>query len=147
MEKLSERFSELVVQKMLKCPFVEGVQEFLHEYSKKSSVYIASGIPQEELALLVRERGLLEYFKGIYGTPANKPEILQDIVDMENVRKDEIVYVGDAISDYDDARAAGVPFIARIKGSDDPNPFLELKVHVIHDFFELKACIECGDML
>ena len=144
LKELGERFSHLVFQEMLKCPFVYGVQEFLEEYSRKVGLFIASGTPQEELNLIVNERGISNYFKGVYGTPALKAEIMQYILNAEGVRKEEAIFVGDAISDYEDAKKVGVPFVARFKGSKASNPFLEFKVPIIRDFHDLSILLKRG---
>ena len=142
---LGKEFSHLVLQEMLKCPFVHGVQEFLDEYSKKVGIFIASGTPQEELHFIVKERGLLDYFKGVYGTPALKTEIIWHILNEEAIRKEEAIFVGDAISDYEDAKVVRIPFVARFDGSNASNPFLELKVPIIRDFNDLKTFLKHGD--
>ena len=90
----------------------------------------------------MKERGLGGYFKGVYGTPAVKPDIIRNIIKGEGVEKDEVVYVGDAISDYEDAKKAGVPFIARLNNEDEKNPFAEFDVPVIRDFNDLMEMLE-----
>jgi len=146
MEELSERFSDLVVERMLKCPIVKGAESFLRHNSDRFIFYIASGIPQEELELLVDGRGLTKYFRGIYGTPRNKPEIIKSILQSEGISKDELVYVGDALSDYEDAKKAGVLFVARIRDIDKPNHLLDLKIPTIRNFDELKTILDGGDL-
>ena len=142
LKELGEKFSHLVFQEMLRCPFVNGVQDFLVEYSKRVELFVASGTPQEELNLIVNKRGLYIYFKGVYGTPALKSEIMQHILSAECIRKEEAIFVGDAISDYEDAKKAGLPFVARFNGSNASNPFLELNVPVIRDFDDLKTILK-----
>ena len=147
LKELGKDFSHLVLQEMLKCPFVHGVHEFLDEYSKKVGIFIASGTPQEELHFIVNERGLLDYFKGVYGTPALKTEIIGHILDEEAIRKEEAIFVGDALSDYEDAKVVRIPFVARFDGSNESNPFLNLKVPIIRDFNDLKTFLKHGDTL
>jgi len=145
LKELGEKFSYLVLQEMLRCPFVHGVQEFLEEYSKKIGLFIASGTPNEELHFLTKKRGLSDYFNGIYGTPALKSEIIQHILNAEGVRKEEAIFVGDAFSDYEDAKKVGIPFVARFNKSSESNPFLNLKVPIIQDLNDLKIFLERSD--
>lgn len=147
LKELGGKFSYMVLQEMIKCPFVPGVQEFLEEYSKKMRLFIASGTPDEELHFLTKKRGLSDYFNGIYGTPALKSEIIQHILNAEGVRKEEAIFVGDAFSDYEDAKKAGVPFVARFNGFNKSNPFLNLKVPIIRDFTDLKMFLKQDDAL
>ena len=145
LNELGVKFSQLVLYRILRCPFVPGVQDFLEEYSKKKDFFIASGAPEEELQFIVNERGLSSYFKGVYGTPALKPEIIEHILNDKKIKKEEVIFVGDAISDYEDAKKVGIPFVARFNGSGGLNPFLNLKVPIISDFRDLKILLEQVD--
>ena len=147
LKELGKRFSRLVLREMMKCPLVPGVQEFLEEYSKKMRLFIASGTPDEELHFLTKKRGLSDYFNGIYGTPALKSEIIQHILNAEGARKEEAIFVGDAFSDYEDAKKVGVPFVARFNGSNKSNPLFNLKVPIIQDFTDLKMFLKQDDAL
>ena len=139
-KELGEEFSRIVLEAILKCPFVEGAHEFLQKYSSEIPFFVASGTPHEELKLIVEERGLAPYFKGVYGTPALKPEIIHKILDEEGFAKEEVAYVGDAFSDYGDAQKAEVPFIGRtIPG--EPNPFQGLNVPLIKDLNDLEKIV------
>ncbi len=134
--ELGEKFSNLVVEEVKKCPYVPGALEFIRKKSKKLKLFIASGTPEEELRNIAAARGISEYFKGIYGSPATKSEIIQEILSRENMEHKDAVFIGDTITDYKEARGAGVPFIARINSLFD-NPLLELAVPKFHDFYEL----------
>ena len=96
-EEMAKTFSEAVVDEMLKCPFVDGALEFLDKYSVIAGLYVASGTPQDELRLIVQKRGLTKYFSGVFGTPASKPQIIQEILAIDSIRNDEAVFVGDDI--------------------------------------------------
>lgn len=147
LNELGAKFSQLVLYKILRCHFVSGVQVFLEEYSKRIRLFIASGTPEEELRFIVKERGLSRYFKGVYGTPALKSEILEHILAEEGIKKEEVIFVGDEFSDYEDAKKAGIPFVARFNGSNESNPFLNLKVPIIQDFNDLKMFLERSDVI
>lgn len=137
-KELGEKFSALVVEEVKKCPYVPGAFEFIRKRSKNLKLFIASGTPEEELHSIVAARHLSEYFKGIYGSPATKSEIILGILERENMEKEDTVFIGDTITDYREASKAGVPFIARINSLPD-NPLLELDVPKFHDFYELNS--------
>lgn len=143
-EELAKRFSEAVVDEMLKCPFVNGALEFLNKYSTLSRLYVASGTPQDELRFIVEKCELAQYFDGVYGTPRTKAEIIQDILNKENVDNNEAVFVGDAMTDYDGAKEVNVPFIARINGLTPDNPFLTMDIISVNDLKELDILMERG---
>ena len=143
-EEMAKTFSEAVVDEMLKCPFVDGALEFLDKYSVIAGLYVASGTPQDELCLIVQKRGLTKYFSGVFGTPASKPQIIQEILAIDSIRNDEAVFVGDAMSDYNGAKDADVPFIARINNQTPDNPFLDMDIPSVNDLEELDLLLERG---
>jgi len=67
--EIAEKFSKLVVEKVIASDYVKGAKELLEKYYKKIDLYVVSGTPQEELDLVVNKRGMRKYFKGVYGTP------------------------------------------------------------------------------
>lgn len=136
---LGKRFSEHVYHKVLKCPFVEGAQEFLEKHYQRIPLFIASGTPEQEIKSIIKERGLDKYFRGVFGSPSKKKDIILKIIKEFNFNPQEIIFIGDAIEDYNGARGAGVKFIGRIT---ENSSFEGLKVDgVIHNLFNLERAI------
>lgn len=115
---LSEQFTQLVLENILNAPFVEGARSFLERYHSKLHLYIVSATPDDELKFIVKKRQLEPYFKGVYGSPTKKYDNIKTILDTNNQPKDSMVYVGDAINDWQAAQSAGIAFIARIPKGD-----------------------------
>lgn len=111
--ELGESFSRIVLQKILAAPFVPGADEFLRKYMHKYAFFVASGTPHDELCGIIQARKLQGYFKEVYGTPRSKPEIINYILDKNNFKKDEAIYIGDASSDKIAAQETGIAFIER----------------------------------
>lgn len=126
--ELGKQFSSYVYQGVLTSPFVDGAKEFLAKYYQKLPLFIASGTPDGEIKSLVKEGGLEKYFRSVFGSPARKAEIIANILKEFNFQPQEVIFVGDAIEDYDGAKEAGVKFIWRTK---ENNPFQELE-KIIH---------------
>ena len=126
---------------MVKVPFVPGALEFVRDYSKRLKLYVASGTPHEELLALVATKGLQPYFSGVYGSPATKPQILADILVTEGVPCFEVVYVGDARTDYEAAKAVGVRFVGGVNRGSGENPFHDLEVSVLPDLSGLGSLV------
>ena len=116
-ENLGKRFSDIVLAKVLNAPFVPGIKAFLDKCGYE--FFIASGTPQDELMRIIKKRGLEKYFKEIMGTPAEKKDIIRSIMDKYRLRKYEVAYVGDALSDYKAALSEGVHFVARLKNDEE----------------------------
>ena len=138
-KRLGESFSEFCYEKMLECPYVKGVERFLENNYKKYKLFIASGTPHEEMNKIVDERGLRKYFQGVWGSPKSKSEISKMILEKYNLKNDEIVFVGDAPTDYWGAEEAKIGFIARIiPGEYNPFGTGEFKIkHIIGDLTSL----------
>ena len=142
-EFLCTRFSELVFEGVLKSTFVTGAANFLKHFSKKTSLFVVSATPASELAEIVRQRGLLDHFKAIYGAPRTKKECIKEILVNMNCPEENAIFVGDALNDYKAAQEAGVRFIGRVK-SGDTNIFKELSgvEIVISNLNELSSYLE-----
>lgn len=135
-QRLAARFSELVFDEVLVCPFVPGAQALLERRRHELPLFVASGTPEAELRHIASARGLLGCFNGIYGTPPTKGEILRAILEETRLDQDAVLMVGDAMTDLEGARAAGVRFVGRVRPGD-PDPFATERVPVVSDLDEL----------
>jgi len=138
-KELGQKFSNIVLEEVLNVEFVPGACEFLKTNYKNYPLYAASGTPQQELDYIMKKRELAGYFKEIYGSPLQKTDIINNILSENNWACDDVVFVGDALSDLKAARQAGVRFIARITpGSND---LMNCKYR-IDNLYELKDLID-----
>jgi len=122
---LSYQFSQLVFNKVVSCPFVGGAQEFVERNAQTYTLFIVSATPEEELIRIVDQRSMRTFFKGIYGSPAQKEENIRKILSEHKIAPASVVFIGDARNDWNAARSTGIRFIARIK-TGDPDPFTNL---------------------
>ena len=134
---LGERFSDLVVDEVIRCPFVPGALELLKAYVKECPLFLASGTPEGELCRLVEARNLSAFFRRVYGSPKGKPAILNDILNETRMTPDALLFIGDGRSDYEAAKATGAGFIGRARPGW-PHPFEGLDVPVVADLFEVQ---------
>ncbi len=111
---LANAFEHIVFDRVMKCAFVPGAQEFLERNYAKYNLFIASGTPDEEMQRIIDGRGLRKYFKGIYGTPMKKTEIIRLILDNYNYSNKEVIFVGDAGTDLNAARETDLIFVGRM---------------------------------
>ena len=114
LERLGRKFSHLVYRRILDCPYVPGARQFLQARAKQYSLFVASGTPQKELLDIVRQRGLDEFFDGVYGSPRSKNEILRMILAENCLPAGQAVFLGDALGDCLSARDVCMPFIGRV---------------------------------
>ena len=141
--ELSDIFSRIVFNEVIKASFVPGAHEFLETYHSKIPLYVVSATPEEELIQIIHKRGLSSYFRKVFGAPRKKTECIRDIIKHTGCPKKFIIFIGDAKNDFEAARSAGVRFIGRIKPGDE-NRFSGLTgvEQVIPDLYELARYIE-----
>ena len=111
---LGRRFTDLALAKVLAAPFVAGAEAALAALAARGMpMFVASGTPHDELQLIVTRRGLAAVFHEVHGTPREKPDIVRDVLARHGLAPDAVLFVGDGMTDYHAARAAGTPFLAR----------------------------------
>ena len=147
-DDLCQQFSHLVVDEVVNAPYVKGAKEFLDSYSNKYSCFVASATPQDEIEEVIKRRHMQRYFKGVYGSPKKKGDIVREILAAYTLEHDEMpfnsalspqsfVYVGDAISDYQAAKDNSIRFIARLNG----NEFENIDCLKMRDMVDLKKAL------
>lgn len=142
LERLDERFSQIVYDAVVACPFVPGARELLERRSSALPFFVVSATPEWEVRRIVEARGLERYFRAVYGAPATKPELLRRILDDEGIEPQELVFVGDAINDFLAAEAVGVRFVGRVPPGEE-SPFPE--VPRVADLAELDSLLPSLD--
>ncbi|MFA5148731.1 MAG: HAD-IA family hydrolase [Candidatus Omnitrophota bacterium] len=116
---LCSRFESLVTDNVVKAPFIKGAKEFLEEHSGEYACFVASATPQKEIEDIVMRKGLGGYFKGIYGAPFRKSDAVKEIIAKQGVEAGEVLYAGDAMSDYNAAKGSSANFVA-VAEEDSP---------------------------
>lgn len=121
--ELGRRFSELALREVLDSPFIAGAPELLAECRRRNiPVFVASGTPEDELRDIVARRGLVPLLAEVHGSPRTKPVILAELMERHGLRPDEMVFVGDALTDFEAAQVTAIPFIGVVPKALD-NPF------------------------
>ena len=62
-EELCSGFSELVMEEVVKAPYVKGSKEILDNYSRIYQCFVATGTPQEEIDEIIIQRGMVPFFR------------------------------------------------------------------------------------
>lgn len=113
--EISDLFSSLVIDEVVKAPCVPGAGRFLKKFSGKIPIFVISATPEHELREIVRRRKMGRYFRGIFGSPAKKADNIRALIRKESLDSETAIYVGDAINDLNAAKEAGVRFVGRIR--------------------------------
>lgn len=139
-QRYSSSFNQIVMEQIIKCPFVPGAEEFLKRNHKKLQLFIASGTPIEELNLILEKRNLKDYFTEAYGTPMKKDQITEQIQNKYHLFASEIIFVGDAIVDKETAEKEKLIFIGR-RTPDNIEDFLNVE-YLINNLLEIEDIIK-----
>ncbi len=120
---LCERYTEIVEQKVVDCESVEGALEFLAQAAGQLDLFIVSGTPEEELKRITDRRGISRYFSAIYGSPRKKEDIVSEVLTTKGFTAADCLFIGDAMTDHDAAKACRMPFLGRVvAGEKSPFP-------------------------
>ena len=131
-KKIIHDYSHQVKEMYMDCDLTDGF-DFIFQNFGSFKKYIASGSNEQELKLVFQRRKLDKYFVGIYGSPQTKTNNIGNIIHQnQDVSKDEIVMIGDSVSDYQSARKENIGFLGYLKYSLVSKKMLELSK--IHDF-------------
>lgn len=137
-DELARQFSKLVLQKVIDALYVDGAYEFLSDNHKKYDLYISTGTPTKEIEIILNKKGLRKFFKEVYGSPEKKPEHVRKILKKNDYKKEEIVFIGDALTDRDAARINGIKFVGRYTTTEE----IKKEKYLINDFSDLKKILE-----
>lgn len=110
-EMLSDTFSRLVVDAVVQSSFIDGALNFLEKYHQRVPLFVASGTPESELREIISRRDMKQYFQGIYGSPATKEEILNQLITENQWLPERVLMVGDSIADMEGAHCVGAGFL------------------------------------
>ena len=117
--KYSSVYRNEVEKGILRNGFLPGAKEALENLSLNFPLYVNSATPHEPLLSIVEKIGADKYFKKIYGRSLAqenhtqhdlKVENLREISEIENIKSDEILMVGDAEADERAAKIFGCRF-------------------------------------
>jgi len=146
-KSLSERFSELVFQKIINCPYVPGALEFLQHFQNTVPLYLVSFSPGDELDKILDARNLKLYFSKVYSSSWNKVDAILDILLKESISPKDTVFIGDAYEDYLAARSTSVSFICRNSNKNFHGSDLRIfnDLRSIKDFLDSTVKIKLGN--
>lgn len=121
-EECGRKFEELAFSGVLAAPFISGAKEFLEKHHREIPFFVASGTPDVELVRIVHERNLSRFFREVHGSPATKTEIVKDILSRQGWNPHEVLFVGDAMTDFHAARECGLMFVGVARDRKGPFP-------------------------
>ena len=132
-QELANQFSKLVVKKVIESAYVPGVLKYIQKCYEKHNLFISTGTPTKEMKLILKGRGIGQFFTDVYGSPAKKTVHLNHILSKYDLKPDEMIFYGDSNSDCDAAKNARIPFVL-IKNRFNQKLSTSYKGKIINDF-------------
>lgn len=120
LEELSDRFSALVVDKVVTANEIPGAREFLSTWHGRLPLFVDSATPDNEIVEIISRRGLEQYFISVHGSDHSKVDNLRSILAENHLEPELVLFFGDAGSDLAAARACGTDFMGIVPGPDAP---------------------------
>ena len=137
-QELSNIFSKYVFKKVVKSKFMPGFKNFINNNSYYN-LYIISATPEEELKKISLQKKISIFFKGIYGSPKYKKNIIMDIINKNKYKKKECLFIGDSINDLEAANKTQINFLCF---GNDFKSHKYKHLNKINNFSKLKKIIK-----
>lgn len=116
-ETLLDDFSHIAVERISTCAEVRGAADFLEEFAAQLPLFVASVTPEPDLREILRRRGWIGRFAGVFGEPpTRKADAVRTVQARLNVSPAQLLLVGDTPADYRVAQETRVCFVARDGG-------------------------------
>lgn len=141
MAKLTKHFSSFVLEGVINSIEVKGAFDFLKKNKKDFKYYIITGTPTEEMKFILEKRNIANFFKEVYGSPTKKTEWSEYIIEKECLDRKSIVFIGDALVDYEAAKNSSIDFILR-ETEENSSLFNFFSGQRIKDMTELEQAIK-----
>jgi len=137
-DELANKFSKLVLQKVIDSPYVKGVYGFISSNYRNFDFHISTGTPSDEIETIIKKKKLRKFFKDVYGSPEKKDLHVKKILKKYSYKKKEVVFIGDALSDRDAARNNDIFFIGRYTTVKE----IKKEKLLINDFSEIENILK-----
>jgi 2-hydroxy-3-keto-5-methylthiopentenyl-1-phosphate phosphatase len=83
---------------------------------------------------------LTSFFIGLHGSPNNKRYWTENLIKKHNLKRDEIIFLGDATTDLDAADYSKTHFALR-ENDENKEIFKDYKGHRFNDFYQLEKIL------
>ncbi|TNE53550.1 MAG: HAD family hydrolase [Bacteroidetes bacterium] len=140
-QEWANKFSDLVLKGVVEADEVKGAEEFLRNDSSKYNCWIITGTPTDEIKIILERRNWAGYFKEAFGSPNKKPHWTEHIIGQEGLNREETVFIGDALADYEAAQHSKLHYILR-ETEDNKVLFEDFDGPRIQDMSQLEEVLQ-----
>lgn len=109
---------KLFKREINRIPLFNGIEDVLKKlHDQQFEMYIISNNSRENINKFLSEKGLLSYFKKVYGTVASigipsKEHVIKKVLKENRLLASDVIYVGDEVGDIEAAHKMNTPVIA-----------------------------------
>lgn len=108
---LADQFKGIMLERMMDPGLiVPAALDFIRAFCGRIPMHICSGSDGEELRAICRALGIEDYFLSIHGSPTPKKDLIIRLMAERGYDPAGTVFIGDAINDFDAAKASGLVF-------------------------------------
>jgi phosphoglycolate phosphatase-like HAD superfamily hydrolase len=119
-ETMIKKFKNQVSHSLKECVELPNIRKYIeHHFNKNYKLYISSKSNKDDIINTLKHKKLYHYFDGISGSETSKIEYFKEIMSIDNIQPNEILFFGDSKSDYDVATEMNTNFIGVLTGRDD----------------------------
>lgn len=128
--------------------YYSGIEEFLRQAKKDGKRLFIATFKPEKPTRRIEKQFKMDMFEDIYtidkfGKHITKAEMIEDILNKYNLKKEETVMIGDASSDVIAAKQAGIKGIGVLWGyGENKTPLIENADIIVKNTEELKECLK-----
>lgn len=135
-----KKFKRISFQKILLSRYIKGVLKFINKLKKNDiKIFIVSGAIQAELRKIFLLKNKNRYFYEILGTPKNKIDNIQIILDKYSLDINKGIFFGDSYTDYISAKKFKIKFIFVKEKSEWTNYKKIRKMNKINNFLDINV--------
>ena len=125
-----ERFAAIVKKGLIECNYIPGVLGFLKRANSEGiPMFVVSGSDEKELKEVFRQRGTLNIFVQVFGSPVNKNNNTGKVIERIGAQK-KGCFFGDSRSDYDASLKYGLDFVL-VKGFSE---WKDININIAESF-------------
>ncbi len=107
----ANKYSDLTKKELSKEKYLMvDTMTFIEQNYQNYNLHIASGADENDLKFICQSLELSKYFISIHGSPKIKNEIVRDILNKNQYKKNETILIGDSKNDHEAANINNIEF-------------------------------------
>ena len=140
-QELVDNYGTIVKEKLMKAEISKGVFK-IKQFFPNSKITVVSGSDQNELRWLFKEKGIDHFFNnGIFGSPKNKIEILDEIFSGFK-GEEKSIFIGDSKYDFEVSKFFKIDFAFISDWSELSNWTEFARINKIKTFKDILSFLE-----